>query len=113
MKYKASNSGLFAQAVKVIGGTQTIKSGAKDVPIETKEKLSPERLEHFKERGVTFSTGTKRSRAETAKIKKLETAVTDAEKALEAVEGSGDDAAHDAALDALSEAEKALEEATG
>ncbi|MCM2399807.1 hypothetical protein NBH20_01450 [Rhizobium sp. S153] len=53
VKYAVSNAGLRAQAIRVAGGTITVKAG-KSADVDLAQAPDDETVAHFKARGVTF-----------------------------------------------------------
>ncbi|KZM44482.1 hypothetical protein [Labrenzia sp. OB1] len=114
MKYEVSHKGEIAQIVRIVGGTKTIKPGAKNVAVETATEITEAQIEHYKARGVTFKKPGRKPRDTAAdkkkvELEKLEAVVAEARVALEKAETDEARAAAQAALEA---AETALDAAT-
>lgn len=96
-KLLATNNGLRDQAIKVVGGTVTVRSG-KAIPVEPFPDLDDDMTAHYAARGVTFSS--------------LKKAKADAEaKAKAEADAAADKLAADQAAAALAAAEQRVEDA--
>lgn len=110
-KFTATNDGPRAQIIRVSGGTITLKPGQSVDDVEPKPDLDDALTEHYRQRGVTFTTPGrgkgKRAAADVAAAIKLAEEAVAAAKAK--VDASGDDMVTKAAAeDELKAAEAAL-----
>ncbi|EEE47813.2 hypothetical protein [Roseibium alexandrii] len=119
MKYSVSHKGEIAQAVKIFGGTKTVKPGTKNLVVDLPKQLTEEQVEHYKARGVTFQKGAAKAKANqsTTKNGKTKTGQSDqnitalkakVEQAEKAVAAAKTDETKAKAQEFLDEANKAL-----